>query len=868
MEKFTVSLDATINAQKPTDDVRRISARLKRTEVTLEELATKLTQPYGYTFSAGVFATDGIRNNKSWQSQQLFALDFDRDITLKDVLERATRFDIKPVFAYSSFSASEVYPNKFRVIWAMNEVVKTEQVRNLIILSLMQIFPECDNSCKDASRIYFGGKELLYSDYGNRLLIDDLVDAVVQTIYIGDRSNASKYIKAWSQRVGLSLINGLPVLTQLEEVVKSDELSTKSLYNKDLAVNSSKKGTSLDQIEFAKTKEVNDFKIKYGAVTNTEVKLDLLRRVDFGQLSDDCEVLRDFLNGVDHHHTVTWMVMSNLLLLEGGEKLFWAGLHNRDEIDPIKWQGQIYARRLQRRIPPGYRTLEPWYPGITENTPYANLYQRAEAQLGSVYQIEEQKYIPLKEAEALNTAYYNEAIEGVKRNTKKVYCILAQTAIGKTYTILSKQYDSLMLAVPRHDLKDELAQRASEAGHTNVQTTPKAPEGHWTLEVKRLYAVGAVNKASAYLRNLAKTEPVLAAYFEHLDSIEDGGLLLTTHAKAMHMKTSAPGIVWDEDITQTLIKQTECNISDLKVMVMTLTKPRMGFGAMQNQEDYSSLQRLVQFIDDAEYEVAHAMPLDLVEPARNELAKLIETTVINDKSITSNVIGFIWGDFFTKSQKLNKIYSVRKRELDPEKTHIIMSATLNKRMCELLFGDRLEWREVPMAEPMSPVYLHPENSFSKADIARNPELFKNWVVYYTELGFIIITHKEWSNLSPAVKAWFYATAGIDALKALPSAILGTPYSAPSNYLLTAAALGVPVTTTPDSHKMHYREIRRSGFCYKLMLMTAHPDLTEIQLAVIEAEIIQAIGRSRGLRFENSPVHVHGAIPVPGVILLN
>jgi len=868
MEKFTVSLDATINAQKPTDDVRRISARLKRTEVTLEDLATKLTQPYGYTFSAGVFTTDGIRNNKSWQSQQLFALDFDRGITLDEVIERATRFDIKPVFAYTSFSSSDEYPNKFRVIWALNELATSEQVRNLIILSLMQIYPECDNSCKDASRIYFGGKSVAYSDFSQRTSIDNLIDAVIQTIYIGDRSNASKVLKAWSQRVGLSMVNGLPVLTQLEEVVKNDELSATTNISIVIAVNSYKKGTSLSQIQFAQTREINDFKIKYDAITNQDVKLELLRGTDFNQLYDECDVFRDFMNGIDHHHSVTWMIMCNLLLLEGGEKIFWTGLHNRDEFDVIKWQGQIYARRLQRRLPPGYRTLEPWYPGITDRVQFANLYLLAESQRGNIQLISEPEYIPLDTAERLNEEFFKEALSMNEDKQNKVWCIKAQTGLGKTKTALSHQYESAVFAVPTHKLKDELVQRALEAGHTNVQATPKLPDGPWSNEVKRMYAVGAASKASAHLRNLAKTEPVLAEYFEQLDGLQDTGLVFTTHAKLPFLKTSAPVIIIDEDIYPTLLKQASCHINDFKVLIANLTAPVKGFGAMQPRNNYRELVALGEFVDSVEWDTVYELPTDKInlDEVRNELRTAIETAVVNDPTISSNVLGFVWATHFIKNKATGMIEYVQRRYLPEDKTIIIMSATLNKRMCEMLFGDRLVWREVPMAKEASPTVMHPEYSYSRTSIKKREAEYKKLIKECADNGYSIITFKKYAEENDAIKATFGATAGLDSLKGEDIAIIGTPYLTASSYMLTAAALNVQLNARPDASKMEYKSIQRNDYTFRCMVFTIDPDLVEIQLAMIESELVQATGRARSLRFNDVRLHLYSTFPVKGAKL--
>lgn len=155
---------------------------------TLEEFAEKVTQ--GYSFTPAVLA--GGSKAENWQYQQVFGIDIDNEektvkgthnkvraadpLTVERVLERCNEWGIKPALIYETFSSTPEW-QKFRVLF-IGEIAITDKQRAANILkSLMEIFPECDQSCKNLDRLFFGGKSILHID-STAVLTDEKITSL------------------------------------------------------------------------------------------------------------------------------------------------------------------------------------------------------------------------------------------------------------------------------------------------------------------------------------------------------------------------------------------------------------------------------------------------------------------------------------------------------------------------------------------------------------------------------------------------------------------------------------------------------------------------------------------------------------------
>ncbi|WP_084757174.1 hypothetical protein [Clostridium sp. DMHC 10] len=164
--KIKCMLDTIEYKNKPQGyEIAKITNRLANgaIEINVEDLSKKLTN--GCTFKPSELSG---KREENWIQQQLFALDFDDGITIKQALNKCTELNILPVFGYTSFSHTKE-KNRFRLVFCTDNVITDYKIAKQLQLTLMSIFVECDDKCKNLSRLYFGGRELIYKGYDNRI---------------------------------------------------------------------------------------------------------------------------------------------------------------------------------------------------------------------------------------------------------------------------------------------------------------------------------------------------------------------------------------------------------------------------------------------------------------------------------------------------------------------------------------------------------------------------------------------------------------------------------------------------------------------------------------------------------------------------
>ena len=119
---------------------------------TMTELARYLMA--GHTISPAIL--EGGMSASNFTSQQIFMTDHDKGLTVEEALERCDKCNIKPDFGYFTFGSTPELP-KFRLCFLLDKPVTTEQDRLLMIeYFLGTVFPEADQNCRDACRIFFG----------------------------------------------------------------------------------------------------------------------------------------------------------------------------------------------------------------------------------------------------------------------------------------------------------------------------------------------------------------------------------------------------------------------------------------------------------------------------------------------------------------------------------------------------------------------------------------------------------------------------------------------------------------------------------------------------------------------------------------
>jgi len=164
-------------------EIGAIQNRLAQTTISIRELADNMAS--GCTFKCAYM--NGTKNT-DFISQQLFGLDFDHGITIEEGLHKCEALGIMPVFGYTTFSHTSEN-HRFRLIFCNDKVIYDVGERRKIQLSLMEAFGFADPSCKDETRMFFGGRSLIMFNEDNAINGNE----IIQKYYSDDLETNAKY---------------------------------------------------------------------------------------------------------------------------------------------------------------------------------------------------------------------------------------------------------------------------------------------------------------------------------------------------------------------------------------------------------------------------------------------------------------------------------------------------------------------------------------------------------------------------------------------------------------------------------------------------------------------------------------------------
>lgn len=206
------------NNEEDQKEIKNLNNRIgsKSKIIDIEKFAD-LVGNKGHSFCVATFGEENEesyyihRRKNNFNQQHIFALDFDDGITFEEVINRAYRYKIPPIFAYKTFSCDDVKIDKFRVIWVADFCANSINIAESVTRLLMTIYPESDKSCKDCCRLFYGGKGIIYKSscaYLERLSLTNLCCAVEQYIEHKYPKDRLKKMREISKETGIVLIGG------------------------------------------------------------------------------------------------------------------------------------------------------------------------------------------------------------------------------------------------------------------------------------------------------------------------------------------------------------------------------------------------------------------------------------------------------------------------------------------------------------------------------------------------------------------------------------------------------------------------------------------------------------------------------------
>lgn len=877
MKEIRVSFDSQKYQSKPSEASDVLSKRLARSPKLLKpdeirEFAFHVGQD-GCTFSPATFS-GGSKKKENFIQQQLFALDFDnkepgKKVSLDEIRERAESYDLPILFAYDTFSSTD--HDKFRVVFLNDVSINDSRVAEAMQLAMGEMFPEADPSCyKDVSKMYFGGKELVY--YDDRLPTTN-IESIIRnyTCYTKTKYKDNHYkehIRKFSTKTGIALTkNGLLDVTSSDYLPETDNPTE---YSGAIQLNKNGKNSPTaiiyDKNNIYIKEDGEIFPNKYYVINfnNIDTRNSSVKTPDeksknhkeyrsgvLKKIEEKCRLFHDFATGNKKlSHDELFGIATNLIQVDSGIKYFkkkrlqYQNLYTDDNKNK-RWEDQITYMSQHGYYP---ESCERYCPYHEECNHSKNILSTVCAKRGNMKKIEyHEEFCPMEE---MQDDIYNAVNKAFHSSGKKFYIIKAQTGGGKSYSYLKlmEEYpeERFLIAAPTNLLKDEILIKADKLGIEAMKTPSleeikyEIPEKVWD-RIQKFYKRGQHNRVHRYISDILKKTKILCLerYMKERDRLKKWkGNIITTHRYLLSMDGNRlkeyDAIIIDEDI---IFKSVISN---------------------QGEITASKLQKLARETTDAQLKKKVKKLLELSETQSCIKLESFEWDD-DERPVSFDIPAFCQAEYFymrraAKEDKLKEdtIVFLKPAEFPAEK-YIMVSATADRDICCQFFGeDNVNFYECKKAEYMGTLNQYPQRSMSRSSIKSDQGIVRRLMSHFHVNGDKVITFMS-ENTG---ELHFGNTEGSNTLEGEDILVIGTPYHAGFLYKLVAFTIGMDFD---EDEEMELQTVEHNGYRFSFNTFR-NKNLRAVQFWMLESELEQAVGRARLLRNE-CQVHLFSNFPL-------
>jgi hypothetical protein len=730
-KKYNITLDPTTQDEKPSKLQMGIISdnMIMVTGLTLNEFSTYLTPPYIYTWSGSIF--EGTRSNISWREQSVFALDFDKGkISVDEVIRKLKERNIETQLWYTTLGSTESL-HKFRVVIILDESVTHLHDRETIVRGLHTLFPEADQSCKDASRIFLGGKSA----------------TILSTV-----PNKKQEVL---DRIGIF-------------VVSSDRMKVRHIHT-DPLLQASRNGEKWNSLyNTYRNDQISPNSIKYGT------------RIDWDSARSKIKILDKFLNGDWLYHNQLFGLATNMIHIRGGEKLMKETMLKYNQLGLTHYSDEKLAIipyvKKKGYNPEKVKNFSP----CIEDKNLSDIISTVNVTRGHVEILTPTRKKSKEEAESFLADTFEEIMD--KDGDTDIHIIKVPTALGKTHHLL---YYNGTIASPTHKLKLELSSRMSS---THLMTPDELIFENMNINrcIESYFTMGLYSKANALIHAVAKGSSLFevsiqdrAKAINHLESIQQcyysTDTILTTHSRALMCDFLHDTIIFDEDPLDQLLQIKQLSISELQ--------------RIRNQKGYfkSDIDTIIDYFENCPSgEILQSPQLDI------DVDRLIEQISLAT-SYQSNIFDFFSSSFLIRDKNDGDLINyVVKRNLPQNKKIVILSATIPHYVYTQLFGKRVKIYDIGLVEQQGKIIQYTNRSCSRSQLNKYVSSVSEQVGDKITITFNEYQH-HFKN--PEKNVYFGNCSGYDHLKGKDLAVVGTPHRNNAQYLLTAKCMGMEFKTS-------------------------------------------------------------------------
>lgn len=771
----------------------------------------------GKPFTPALF--NGKRKKENFKQQEIYALDFDNGVTIDEFLARAEKYCLLPAFVYATFSDSEEQ-QRFRAVFINDCTATDEKAASIILEFLLNIFPEADQCCGDVSRLFLGGKKLLYINTDAKINIKDLVVSVQEMVMEKNSHNYARSIQKIGQKLSIAVKNGILCIHRYSDVENNEEIRLNT-------------SIIMGNIQNSSKSYIIETPHKHPVSIRPNEELRVIQNKSYQDIAKICPLFQDFYE-YDLPHEQKFCLATNLLYVKGGKQLFFDGLKENHDRWKIQWK---YMKACEYKPQSCWNIDCPHKEKCMCKTLYEKLTNKMKRIKG------EDTFISLEDAtEGLYEALGNALIE--KRND--IYLIKAQTAIGKTtaYCSMAEQWEGekpLMIVVPTIKLQFQVYERLQKCG-VEAHSTPNIDELLKGLnlcciqqEITELYRKGFGYRVKRTIKEYLEEnrerldkyeQDALENYLKAAQELDGSECVVTTHAMLLALPEKVLKryeIIIDEDILMTVFKNTK---------------------SISFQDIETSLQNRI-FSIDIENRMSEIIRMEdgstgytsLEELDKNQLEQLYEKKM----PIRSAISEFIASATFHVDVQEEQVYYFCAKKIPNIKLTIVSASVNEKLYRDYCQGRNVHCRDIPLVKYKGKLLQYVTHSMSRSCIQNiGLERVQKSIQRITgNQEAEMITFRKFSGEK---NIYFGKTEGFNDYEGKNLFVLGTPHNIPFIYRLVGKQLNYDV-----DGNMSVSTAENNGYSFPIMTFQ-NKNMRNLQFYFLESELEQAIGRARLLRF--------------------
>lgn len=802
------SIDPTVFVAKPT---KRQIEKLQWIPVTgsVENVLKHATS--GRAFSLGLFQGN-YRKSENLIKQQIFAVDFDGGMTLKEAKEILQEYNLTYNGGYYSFRHSPGI-EKFRLLFVFDGEVQNPDVVKEILRGFYHLFQcKSDKLCIDAARYWNGSdKGYFIGDLNQSIKLKTFQEITIPLLLAADRNQWRKIVTA---NEGILCAETGKLIYNIN---KENQISTKK-DKKDIVV-----------VENVNIDELLQFKL---FKTFYEGK---------GTESKKTKLTHDELFGL----------ATNLIQIKGGSTI-WKECLAKNHLYPKQKESIFNYVKHEKYAPMHFNRFSPYE---EDRINFFQTFRQLLVKKGKVThkQAKENKRLwQLSDARRELTNRYNEIL---KSDDCNVYIFKCATGLGKTELI--KNTSNIVAAFPDHDLKNE--HFAASKLDTVAKLATPAVEGFSDPTQKHfdsLYKNGLNTIVNALIKNLAEgisinegkaCDPddirIARNYLDALQAVKqsnESNTIFTTHHRAVLTSFPQSTIVFDENPLGVLLSMGNVPVDDVRRLIAELF-------VTGNGDLAEKLRACINADDKTVHDFGGT---DIDEHNIYNMVKKLK--------LKSKIWEFLKSDFYVKINGRINYCSNNIWRLPTDKKIIIADATAPVELYQKILGSRLKVIDISNVELKGKIIQYTNRSCSRRQNVRYGEEINSNADKWATITFKS-QKTMFDEATPDIH--FGKCRGTNKYEGQNINVIGTPNYGGAFYRFLAKVCGLDV----DDFSMGNKHVvyKNNEFAFYTV---KHKELQKFHLELTEGDLIQAAHRARPI---NHPVtiKVYSNLPIPHAKLI-